>query len=310
MHIQSISQWRHEHVFLGAAHERNERKSWMVVGLTSAMMVGEIIGGLLFGSVALVADGLHMSTHAGALLIAALAYLFARRHAADPRFAFGTGKFGDLASFTSAIVLALIALLIAYEAVTRLLHPVATAFGEALPIAALGLCVNLASAWLLHDDHHDHDHDHEDEQHGHAAHHHDLNLRAAYVHVLADAVTSVLAIVALSLGWLYGWQWTDPLAGLAGSLVIANWSWGLLRQAGAVLLDATPDPALAAEIERVLESDGDRITDLHLWRIGPGHCGAIIALVSHHPQPPAAYKARLAGIGALSHVTVEVASCA
>ena len=301
MHTHSIESWQHAHVFVGAAHGRNERKTWMVVALASAMMVGEITGGLLFGSVALVADGLHMSTHAGALLIAALAYLFARRYAGDPRFAFGTGKFGDLAGFTSAIVLAMIALLIGYEAVARLLHPAPIAFAEALPIAALGLLVNLVSAFLLHADD---DHADEDE-----AHHHDLNLRAAYIHVLADAVTSLLAILALSLGWAFGWLWTDPVAGLAGALVIANWSWGLVRQAGAVLLDAMPDRALAGRIRRALETAGDKVTDLHLWRIGPGHCGAIIALVSHRPQPPAAYKARLAGLGGLSHVTVEVEAC-
>lgn len=303
MHTQSIENWQHAHVFVGAAHGRNERKTWMVVALASTMMVGEITGGLLFGSVALVADGLHMSTHAGALLIAALAYLFARRYARDPRFAFGTGKFGDLAGFTSAIVLALIAVLIGYEAVSRLLHPAPIAFAEALPIAALGLAVNLASAFLLHDD------DHGDHEQQHAGHHHDLNLRAAYIHVLADAVTSVLAIVALSLGWAFAWLWTDPLAGLAGALVIANWSWGLVRQAGAVLLDTTPDQTLAAQIHAVLEIDDDKVTDLHLWRIGPGHCGAIISLVSHRPKTPAHYKARLAGLPGLSHVTVEVEAC-
>jgi cation diffusion facilitator family transporter len=302
MHTRSIDQWQHGHVFLGASHHQNERKTWMVVGLASAMMVAEIAAGLLFGSVALVADGLHMSTHAGALLIAALAYLSARRYQGDPRFVFGTGKFGELASFASAIVLALIALLIGYESMTRLMHPVATAFGEALPIATLGLLVNLASAFLLHDDD-------DARRAGHGAHHHDLNLRAAYIHVLADAVTSMLAIVALSLGWAFGWRWTDPLAGIAGALVIANWSWGLMRQAGAVLLDATPDPELASDIRGALEVAGDKVTDLHLWRIGPGHRGAIIALVSHQPKPPADYKARLAGLAGLSHVTVEVEAC-
>ena len=301
MHTQSTEKWQHPHAFIGAAHGRNERKTWAVVALASAMMVGEIAGGLLFGSVALVADGLHMSTHAGALLIAALAYLLARRYVGDPRFAFGTGKFGDLAGFTSAIVLAMIALLIGGEAVTRLLNPASIAFAEALPIAALGLAVNLASAFLLHDG---------DDHHGEEeAHQHDLNLRAAYVHVLADAVTSLLAILALSLGWAFGWSWTDPLAGLAGALVIANWSWGLVRQAGAVLLDTTPDRALAGRIRRTLEAAGDRVTDLHLWRIGPGHCSAVISLVSHRPQAPAAYKAQLAAIGGLSHVTVEVETC-
>jgi cation diffusion facilitator family transporter len=301
MHTQSIEQWQHAHSFLGAAHGSHERRTWVVVGLASAMMVGEIAGGLLFGSVALMADGLHMSTHAGALLIAALAYLFARRYAGDQRFAFGTGKFGDLAGFTSAVVLALIALLIGYEAIIRLFNPVAIAFNEALPVATLGLLVNIASAWLLRDDDH--------HEHAHGAQHHDLNLRAAYLHVLADAATSVLAILALSLGLVFGWAWTDPLAGLAGAVVIANWSWGLAWQASSVLLDATPDSGLANRIRDALETGADRITDLHLWRIGPGHCGAIISLVSRRPQPPAEYKAALAEFRELSHITIEVEAC-
>ena len=247
MHASSIDHYRHEHVFLGPQHDRNARKTWSVIGICTAMMAAEIIGGAIFGSMALVADGLHMSTHAGALLIAALAYSFARRHARDPRFSFGTGKLGDLAAFTSAVVLAMIALLIAYESVQRLLHPVHIAFGEAIPIAAVGLGVNLLSAWLLHDDghhhqghehahddHHDHErgHGHEHEhEHGdhHHGHHHDLNLRAAYVHVLADAAVSVLAIVGLTAGRFLGWVWMDAVMGLVGSAVIANWSWGLIR---------------------------------------------------------------------------------
>jgi cation diffusion facilitator family transporter len=301
MHTRSIEQWQHAHVFLGASHRSNERRTWLVVGIATVMMVGEITGGLLLGSVALVADGLHMSTHASALLIAALAYFLARRYARDGRFAFGTGKFDDLAGFSSAIVLAMIALLIGYEAVARLLHPAPIAFREALPIAVLGLLVNLTSAFLLHEG--------EDRAHEDAGHHHDLNLRAAYTHVLADAVTSLLAVLALALGWAFNWAWTDPLAGLAGALVIANWSWVLVRQAGAVLLDAMPDQGLARQIKRELETADDKVTDLHLWRIGPGHTGAIISLVSHQPQSPGAYKARLAGIGGLSHVTVEVEIC-
>jgi cation diffusion facilitator family transporter len=311
MHAHTIDDWRHDHVFLGAHHSRNERRSWAVVALCGTMMVAEIAGGALFGSMALVADGLHMSTHAGALVIAAFAYAYARRHAQDDRFAFGTGKFGELAAFTSAIVLAMIALLIGYESIGRLLRPVAIAFDEAIPIAALGLGVNLLSAWLLRDDHAHHD----DHAHAHAdrgddhAHHADHNLRAAYVHVIADAAVSVLAIVGLSAGRLLGWVWMDPLMGLVGTLVIANWSWRLARQSGAVLLDMRADRDVAGEIVRRLEVAGDRIADLHLWRIGPGHNAAVVSLVSDRPEPPAVYKAQLAGLAGLSHVTIEVQPC-
>jgi cation diffusion facilitator family transporter len=319
MHTDSLDRWQHTHVFLGERHDRNERQTWLVIALTCVMMVGEIAGGALFGSMALLADGLHMSTHAGALLIAALAYRFARRHARSARFAFGTGKVGDLAAFTSAIVLAMIAVLIAIESVGRLLAPVPIAFAEALPIAVLGLAVNLLSAWLLHDDHghgaaheeeHAHEHEHGHEHHHGHAHGHDHNLRAAYVHVLADAATSMLAILGLLLGWAYGWNFMDPLMGIVGALVIANWSYGLLRRAGAVLLDMTPDERLAATIRETLETGEDRVADLHLWRLGPGHFGAIVSVVSHEPEPPAAYKRRLASIAALSHLTVEVEHCA
>jgi cation diffusion facilitator family transporter len=322
MHAHSIDDWRHEHVFLGADHARNERRSWWVVALCGAMMAAEIVGGWLTGSMALIADGLHMSTHAGALVIAACAYAYARRHARDERFAFGTGKLGELAAFSSAIVLAMIALLIAYESVAHLLRPVAIAFDEAIPIAALGLCVNLVSAGLLRDDndrgrdhghahhapHHHHDHDHGQD---HAPHHHghdDLNLRAAYIHMIGDAAVSVLALVGLGAGLFLGWVWMDPMMGIVGALVIANWSWQLLRAAGAVLLDMRPE-GLAHEIRARLEAGDDRITDLHIWRVGPGHHAALVALVSDRPEPPQAYKARLAGIAGLSHLTVEVQPC-
>jgi cation diffusion facilitator family transporter len=310
MHSESIDEFRHEHMFLGADHARNERKTWTVIALCGVMMAAEIGGGALFGSMALVADGLHMSTHVAALLIAALAYSYARLHAGDERFVFGTGKLGDLAAFSSAIVLAMIALLIGWESVGRLLHPVPIAFDAAIPIAALGLCVNIASAWLLrdhhgHDDHAHHDHD---PAHDHD-HHRDLNLRAAYVHVLADAAVSVLAVVGLLAGRELGWIWMDPVMGLVGAGVIANWSWGLLRAAGAVLLDLRPDGALAGEVRRRLERDGDRVADLHLWRVGPGHEAAVVSIVSDAPAAPADYKARLADLPTLSHVTVEVQLC-
>ncbi|HVY16276.1 MAG TPA: CDF family Co(II)/Ni(II) efflux transporter DmeF [Rhodopila sp.] len=404
----------HGHVFLAPSHQSNERRAWAVIVLCGAMMVGEIVGGLLFGSIALVADGLHMSTHAGALLLAALAYTYSRRYADDPRFTFGTGKFGDLAGFTSAIVLAMIALLIGYEAVTRFLHPVPIHFGEAIPIAGLGLAVNLASAWLLgaggHDHHpghhpghhhghsrgHDHGHDHEaevleiataagpvlvtvfedgvpprfrvrradgaalapgeakietvrpdgarqafrfveqgvfvesveeipephaftafvtigDEQHTlvfseheHGAHDRDNNMRSAIVHVVADAMVSVLVIAGLVLARWLGWLWMDPLAGAIGALVIASWSYGLIRDTGAILLDMNPDRQLANQIRQVIETSGDAVADLHLWRLGPGHLGAILSVATDAGWDEAHYRAKLAPFPMLSHVTVEI----
>ena len=310
MHNHSLADWRHEHVFLGAAHDRNERRTWAVVWLTAVMMVVEIAGGMMFGSMALLADGWHMSTHAGALAIAAFAYRYARNHARDARFTFGTGKLGDLAGFTSAIVLAMIALGIGYESVLRLFQPVTIHYVEATAIAAVGLGVNLLSAWLLGGDHHhghDHGHSHSHDDHHH--HHHDHNLRSAYWHVLADALTSVLAIVGLLAAWFYGWTWADPAIGIVGALVIARWSWTLIRDAGAVLLDATPNRALAEAIKSRLEIGHDRIADLHIWRLGPGHHGAIVSLVSDNPEPVEHYRAKLDGMAELSHLTIEVHRC-
>ncbi|KVP28377.1 cation transporter [Burkholderia multivorans] len=318
----------HDHIFLGAAHERNERRTWAVIALCAAMMVAEIVGGSLFGSLALVADGLHMSTHAGAMLIAALAYTYARRHARDPRFVFGTGKLGDLAGFTSAIVLAMIALLIGYEAVVRLLSPVPIHFGEAIPIAVVGLIVNIVSAWLLSGDHH-HGHDHHGhDHHGHHHHHHDHdhdhehahdahtpsvaaardhNLRSAYIHVIADAAVSLLTIVGLLLARAFGWIWMDPLAGIVGALVIANWSYGLMRDTGGVLLDMNADRRLTERVRHALERDGDTVADLHVWRVGPGHMSAIVSVTTGDPTRDARfYHGLLRHIGGLSHVTVEV----
>jgi cation diffusion facilitator family transporter len=307
MHSHSIDNHRHSHVFLGEAHERNERKTWIIIAICTAMMIAEIAGGLLFNSVALIADGLHMSTHAGALLIAALAYTFSRRYARDKRLTFGTGKLGDLGAFSSAIVLTMIALLIGYESVTRLLNPEPIAFNEAIPIAVLGLAVNLLSAFLLRDDHeHHHVHHHD---HDHDSVHRDNNFRAAFFHVAADAAVSVLVIIGLVLGRQFGWLWLDPVMGLIATLVILSWSWTLIRGAGAVLLDASPDPELSRSIAARLEQSGDRISDLHLWRVGPGHLAAVIALVSDHPNEPAFYKSKLAGLAGLSHVTVEVERC-
>jgi cation diffusion facilitator family transporter len=305
MHTHSIEDFRHAHVFLGEAHARNERKTWTVIAICTAMMVAEIVGGLWYGSVALVADGLHMSTHAGALLIAALAYTYSRRCAADERFVFGTGKLGDLAAFTSAIALAMIALLIGYESLSRFFNPVPIAFNQAIPIAVVGLGINLLSAFLLREDHDQHQHHHphphheRDQAHTHsksALHHRDHNLRAAFVHVLADAAVSVLVIIGLVAGCQLGWIWMDPLMGLIATVVIMSWSWS--RAAGAVLLDVSPDPALSAKIAARLEQRGDRLSDLHLWRVGPGHIAAIVSVVSW-----------LSDLPGLSHITIEVERC-
>jgi cation diffusion facilitator family transporter len=420
----------HSHVFLGTGHEQNERKTWGVIGLCGVMMVVEIVGGTLFGSLALVADGLHMSTHAGAMLIAALAYTYARRHAEDRRFVFGTGKLGDLAGFSSAIVLAMIALLIGYEAVSRFLSPVPIHFREAIPIAVVGLIVNVVSAWLLSGDQHapghHHGHGHTQGQSHGAAHAHehvhddapqrlltatgfaelsifeqdlpprfrlhfsgrsavqggrapgvetirpdgtrqsfrlenrgdywestkeipephafkalvtladgrhelvftehahenneqdgpavaalrDNSIRSAYIHVLADAVVSVLAISGLVLARVFGWVWMDPLAGIVGALVIANWAYGLLRDTGGILLDMSPDPAMAERLRRIIESDGDQLVDLHLWRLGPGHLGAVVSVITTKSRDAAFYRTALGRFKALSHVTVEVLSAA
>lgn len=308
MHRHTIDDWTHDHIFLGENHARNERRTFVVVGITIAMMIAEIAGGTLFGSMALLADGWHMSTHAAAIGIAAFAYRYARSHARDPRFSFGTGKVGELAAFTSAVVLAVVALAIAYESILRIANPQPIAYGEAIAIATLGLLVNLVCAWLLRDDHHHHHH-HDDHDHHDHAHHGDNNMRAAYVHVLADAATSVLAIVALLLARSFGWLWIDPLVGIAGACVIASWAIGLMRESGSVLIDIVPKGNQAAAIRERLEIDGDRVSDLHLWQIGPGHQSAVISIVTDHPQPLSVYKARLAGLRSLSHMTVEVAHC-
>jgi len=384
----------HGHIFLGESHDKSERRTWAVIWLCGAMMVFEIVGGLLFGSIALVADGLHMSTHAGALLLAALAYTYARRHADDERYTFGTGKLGDLAGFTSAIILAMIAILIGYESIVRLFAPVAIRFSEAISIACLGLVVNVASAWLLsgsdhhqghshghghggHDDHHGHDEAHrvvtadgalllsvfeenhppvfrvaghaasaggitietirpdgshqsftmtdrggylesleeipepheftarlsiggkdypvsfEEHDHGHDAHgaaHRDNNMRAAIVHVMADAAVSVLVIVGLLLARTFGWLWMDPLAGIVG--------------------DMNPDTGMTARVRRIVEAQGDQLTDLHVWRLGPGHLGAIVSVATESDRAAGFYREKLAAFSSISHLTVEVARAA
>ncbi len=296
----ALFQARHSHVFLGEGHAGAERRAWAVIWLCSVMMTLEVVGGILFGSLALVADGLHMSTHASALLLAALAYRYARRHAGDRRFSFGTGKLGDLAGFTSAVILAMIALLIGYEAISRFLHPIPIHFREAIPIAAVGLAVNLASAWLLSGGEHHHPH------HGSVAASRDNNMRAAIIHVAADAAVSLLVIIGLLLARALGWLWMDPLAGVAGALVIASWSFGLMRDTAGVLLDMNPDQALEQHILDAVEARGDRLTDLHLWRLGPGHLGAIVAVETRQARGPEFYREELGRFRTLSHVTVEI----
>ena len=302
----------HDHFFLGSDHQRNERKVWLVIALTASMMLVEIVAGTLYGSMALVADGWHMSTHAGAMLIAVLAYRFARRHAGNPRFTCGTGKLGDLAGFASAIVLALIALLIGWESLVRLTQPIHIDFNQAIAVAVVGLGVNLVCAWLLKDDHahhhhHGHEHHHSNDEHHAPGKGRDNNLRAAYLHVLADALTSVLAILALLLGRSYGWSWADPAMGVVGALVIARWSWGLIRDSGSVLLDAAAEGQdVRQEIREAMAPTGSQVTDLHVWQVGPGHFAAIVSLMAREPREPAHYKALLAHIHELSHVTVEV----
>lgn len=298
---------RHAHDFLGNHHQRNARRVGGVMALTLAMMVGEILAGTWFGSMALLADGWHMATHAGAMLITVLAYRYAQRAAGEARHSFGAGKVGDLAGFASALILIGVALIMAWESVGRLLAPTPIEYGEAIAVAALGLAVNLASAWLLHDDHAHHHHGH-DHGHNHAGHHHhdhhDHNLRAAYLHVLADALTSVLAIVALLLGQRYGWSWLDPVMGLVGAVVIVRWGRGLLHSTADVLLDAAP----SGMTEAITQALGDDVgvLDLHVWQIGPGQHAAIVALSAARPASPAAYKARLTGVAGLAHVNVEV----
>ena len=300
----------HDHLFLGTAHDAHARRTRWVVALTAVMMVGEVGAGYATGSMALLADGFHMATHAGALAVAAAAYGYARRHAHDPAYSFGTGKVGDLAGFASAMVLGLIAAAIGIESGLRLFEPVTIAFGEAAAIATLGLVVNIVSALLLggghHHDHGGRGHHHDDDAHPHPhAHRGDNNLRSAYVHVLADALTSVLAIAALLAGRYLGWGWMDPAMGIVGALVIARWSWTLLRDTSAVLLDRSAAP-VAGTVRALVEAPGDaRIADLHVWRVGPDAHAAIVSVVAVPGVTCETIRHRLAPVGAVAHLTVE-----
>ena len=291
----------HEHVFLGSAHDENAKRTLWVVMLTVVMMVAEIAAGAWTGSMALLADGFHMATHAAALGIAAAAYAYARRNASNSRYSFGTGKVGDLGGFASALILALVSLGIGVESVMRLLQPADVQFGTATLIAVVGLAVNVVSALLLgHGHSHGHDHGHDHDHHGH-----DNNMRSAYVHVLADALTSVLAIAALLAGRYLGWVWLDPVMGIVGAVVIARWSWSLMRTTAGVLLDQT-DEHVAAEIRELVEQPGDAtITDLHVWRVGPDAHAAIVSVVGRSTTDAEGIRERLKPVHEVSHLTVE-----
>jgi cation diffusion facilitator family transporter len=312
MHDNRLEIWQRDHSYLGTGHDRNETAARWVMVITFMMMTVEIAAGVIYGSMALLADGWHMASHAAALGITAFAYMYARRHRNNARFSFGTGKVGDLAGFASALLLGVVALLMAWESARRLLSPVEIDFTQATLVAVLGLAVNLLCAWLLRDDHHhhrgdDHEHDHHHDHHDHDDH----NMRAAYLHVLADALTSVLAIAALLGGRFLGWTWLDPVMGLVGAAVISRWAWSLMGDTARVLLDTEPTPGLTDNVKTILESDADnRVADLHVWRIGPGHTALLATVVTHTPRPPAHYKALLTEVPGLSHVTIEVESCA
>jgi cation diffusion facilitator family transporter len=302
VHQRELHRWQHHHSFGTHLRTRGERRTLWVVGLTLTMMTVEIAAGTVLGSMALLADGWHMGTHAAALSVAVFAYVYARRHADDPRYSFGTGKVGALGGFSSATGLAVVAFLIFGESAQRLASPVAIRFDEAIAVACVGLAVNVICALLLREYHP------EEGLAGHA--HHDHNLRGAYLHVLADALTSLLAIAALSTGKFFGWTWMDPIMGLVGSVVIARWSYGLLRDTSRVLLDAEAPEERLAEIREVIEADADaRVADLHVWRVGPRHLAAIVSLVAHDPREPDHYKRLLRAQRDLVHVTVEVHRC-
>jgi cation diffusion facilitator family transporter len=305
MHIHTLHRWKHSHRFnVEDAHgERNARR---VILLTLSMMIIEIAAGYLFGSMALLADGWHMGTHAVALGITVFAYFYARRHSDNPNYSFGTGKVGVLGGFASAVVLGVIALLMGIESIQRLFSPLAIRFNEAIAVAFIGLAVNVISAFLLQEKHH-HDLGHD---HRPVKKFRDHNLRAAYLHVLADALTSLLAIVALSAGKAFGWIWMDPIMGIVGALIISRWSYGLLIDSGRVLLDRDVNPEAVEEIRAKIEADSDnRVSDIHVWRVGTHHLSAIVSIVTHYPKSPDHYKRLLSGYDKIAHITVEVNPC-
>jgi cation diffusion facilitator family transporter len=305
MHIHTLDRWQHQHDF-GFIHEKGERRTMQVLVITAVTMVVEIIAGTMFGSMALLADGWHMGTHTAAFAIAIFAYRYSRRHVTDREFTFGTGKVSVLGGFASAIALAVVALFMGFESVHRFFEPPQIQFNQAIIVAVIGLAVNLICAVLLQGrPGHDH-HRHGDHGHNHK-HHHDLNLRGAYLHVMADALTSVLAIAALTLGKFFGWYWLDPAMGIVGALVITRWSYGLLQDTSGILLDKNIDKQTIVSIQSKIEEEADnRVADIHVWKLGPRDYGAIVSLVTHYPKDPAHYKKLLVDFDQLAHITVEV----
>lgn len=304
MHIYKLEEWQHPHQF-NMENPQGEKNTWKVISLTLVMMVIEIIAGLLFGSMALLADGFHMATHTFALGITAIAYYYSRKHAHDRRYSFGTGKIGVLGGFTSAIFLALISFAMIFESSIRLVTPISIRFNEAIFVAVIGLAVNLVSAYLLHGsgaDHHHSEHEHNEC--------HDHNLRAAYLHVIADALTSLLAIVALITGKYFGWIWMDPIMGIVGAIVILKWAYNLVTQTGKILLDYNVDKSFMTKIQVILESDSDtRISDIHVWKLGSQKYAAIVSIVTHYPKAPDYYKGLLKPLADIAHLTMEVHTC-
>lgn len=302
MHKHTLENWQHSHDF-SVNNEKGERRTQYVLILTAITMVVEIIAGSIYGSMALLADGWHMSTHVAAFMITIFAYRYARKHAKNPAFAFGTGKVSVLGGFASAVALAVVALVMLIESMQRIIEPHIIQFNEAITVACLGLFINVVSALLLKDDHHHHEH----HDHGH---HHDHNLRAAYMHVLADALTSLLAIVALLSGKYFGWHWLDPIMGIVGAIIITRWSYGLLKQTSPILLDGSIEEEYQLAVKDTIEKDADNlITDIHIWKVGANYYAAIISLVTRFPKPTDYYKALLCDFHKLSHITVEVNAC-
>jgi len=314
MHSTNLSRWKHEHRF-GADNPFGKQRAYVVTVLTAIMMVAEITAGQFFHSMALFADGWHMGTHVVALGITSFAYFYSARHHEDTRFSFGTGKVGFLGGYTSAVLLLVVAAYMMFECVTRLIFPVRIFFNEALIVASIGLTFNLFSAWMLGGEHsHDHAHGHaHDHGHDHGPHHagkQDLNLRAAYLHVLADAFTSLLAIAALTLGKFFGWSWLDPIIGIVGSLVVAQWAVGLIRTTSRILLDREMDAGVVGEIYEAIEQDGDaKVADLHLVRVGNSHYAVVLTVVADHPRNPDYYKVQIRIHEELAHISVEVHTC-
>ncbi|MEM9605768.1 MAG: CDF family Co(II)/Ni(II) efflux transporter DmeF [Pseudomonadota bacterium] len=323
MHSEHLAHWAHDHTFNQDKRRPGESRTLWVIAITAVMMVVEVVAGLHFGSMALLADGLHMASHTVALGITAFAYAYARRHASDRRFSFGTGKVNALGGFTGAVLLAVFAVYMAFESVTRLFNPVEIAFNQAIAVAVLGLIVNGASVFIL--DVHDHGHDHGHGRHHHHGHRHDHahshthdhshhqgdhNLRSAYLHVMADALTSLLAIVALLLAKYVGWVWMDPIMGIAGAVLVARWSCGLLATTASVLLDRQASDDVLDTVRKAIEGDGDsRVTDLHVWSIGPGIYAAQVAVVAHDLASVADYKARVPEGAGVVHLSVETHKC-